>query len=114
MYFLKKVRFIATILDLVHLNYSLFPEISYEEYKLREDLHLCVARNSFLIITSCQTLKDEISKRYNQENTVPDIMALIRPDTAEKIKLFYNRDYELIREYGMDIASIVSERFGSI
>lgn len=56
----------------------------------------------------------EISKRYNHENTVPDINALIRPDTAEKIALFYERDYELIRKHGMDSASMISERFGGI
>jgi hypothetical protein len=56
----------------------------------------------------------EIFKKYNHENTVPDIFALIRPDTKIKIALFYERDYELINKYGTNSASMNSERFGSI
>jgi glycosyltransferase involved in cell wall biosynthesis len=102
LYFLKKVKFISTILDLVHLNYSLFPEISYNEFKLREDLHSSVARSSFLIITSCQTLKDEISKRYkissNKIIIIPYLPCKLFKKNITKSN-FYKAKYKKFNNY---------------
>jgi glycosyltransferase involved in cell wall biosynthesis len=113
LYFLKKVRFIATILDLVHLNYSSFPEISYKEYKLREDLHNCVARNSFLIITSCQTLKDQISERYKISSDKIIIIPYLPCKLFRKSILnnnFYKKKYEKFNKYIFYPAQIWSHK----
>jgi len=113
LYFLKKVRFIATILDLVHLNYSSFPEISYKEYKLREDLHFCVARNSFLIITSCQTLKDQISERYKISSDKIIIIPYLPCKLFRKSILnnnFYKKKYEKFNKYIFYPAQIWSHK----
>lgn len=56
----------------------------------------------------------EIAKKYVHENIVPDIEALISPDTAEKLCLYYQRDYELLKKYGLESTAVGMDIFRSV
>lgn len=56
----------------------------------------------------------EIAKKYTHENIVPDIEALIRPDTAEKLCLYYQRDYQLLKKYQLTSTAVGMDLFRSV
>lgn len=55
----------------------------------------------------------EIAKTFQNENVVPDIAALIRPETAENLRVFYQRDYKLLKTYGLERVAVNLEIFRS-
>lgn len=56
----------------------------------------------------------EIAKKYTHDNIVPDIEALIRPDTAEKLCLYYQRDYQLLKKYQLTSTAVGMDLFRSV
>ncbi|MDA9604793.1 glycosyltransferase [Candidatus Pelagibacter sp.] len=61
---LKKIKFVSSILDLEHFKHSIFPEINKKEFKYRENIYYYSIKNSQLIITSCESIKDNICRHY--------------------------------------------------
>lgn len=62
---LKKLKFISTLLDLCHFQHSIFPEISKKDFLYRQNLYFYSLKRSLLVVTSCESLRKEISKHYN-------------------------------------------------
>jgi hypothetical protein len=54
----------------------------------------------------------EIAKKYTHENIVPKIEALVRPETAEKLILYYKKDYQLLEKNGLSNILVSNDMFG--
>ena len=62
---LKKVNFAITILDICHLYYKDFPEISKKEYQIRENiLNKNISRCKAIFVES-EDVKAKVADRYN-------------------------------------------------
>ena len=62
---IKKIKYVTTLLDLEHFKHSIYPEISKEEFLYREKLYFYCLPKSKLIITSYDSIKKNISNKYN-------------------------------------------------
>jgi hypothetical protein len=56
----------------------------------------------------------EISKVFINKNMVPDISSLITPEIAERLRIFYKQDYQLLNEYGLGNLAVDFDIFRSV
>ena len=62
---IKKIKYVTTLLDLEHFKHSIYPEITKQEFLYREKLYFHCLPKSKLIISSYESIKKEISKKYS-------------------------------------------------
>ncbi len=64
-FFFKKINFFSTVLDLCHIYHNRnFPEISKNEFSLKEDIHRYSFKRSLKIITNSEEIRSQINTRY--------------------------------------------------
>ena len=61
---LKKIKYVSTLLDLEHFQHSIFPEITKKDYEYREKMYFYSLPRSLLIITSCESIKEDLCRHY--------------------------------------------------
>ena len=98
----KKIKFCSSVLDLCHIYHNRnFPEISEDEFNLREDIYNYSLSRSFKILTNSSEIKNQISKRYKVKKDNILTIPFLPKQLDKKIikKKFLKKKYDQYKNF---------------